>query len=48
MARRKVVPEALLKALPAPLYAKVKFAGPGAADEGQGRRDDDWPTKVGA
>ena len=40
MARRKVVPGALLKALPsASLYSNVKFAGPGSADEGQGRGD---------
>jgi hypothetical protein len=49
MARRKVVPASLLKALPsASLYANVKFAGPGAQTKAKAVVTTDWPTKVGS
>jgi putative spermidine/putrescine transport system substrate-binding protein len=49
MSRRKVVPSALLKALPsAALYANVKFAGPAAQTKAKAVVTTDWPTKVGS
>jgi len=49
MARRKVVPSALLKALPAAaLYANVKFAGPAAQTKAKAVVTTEWPTKVGS
>ena len=49
LARRKVVPAALLKALPAAkLYASVKFAGPDAQTKAKAVVTTDWPTKVGS
>jgi putative spermidine/putrescine transport system substrate-binding protein len=49
MARRKVVPAALLKALPpAALYANVKFAGPAAQTKAKAVVTTEWPTKVGS
>jgi putative spermidine/putrescine transport system substrate-binding protein len=49
MARRNVIPKALLNALPAPaLYAKVKFAGPGAQTAAKTKIAAEWPSKVGS
>ena len=49
MARRKVIPKALLTALPsASLYAGVKFAGPGAQTKAKATVSSEWPTKVGS
>jgi putative spermidine/putrescine transport system substrate-binding protein len=49
MARRKVVPAALLKALPAAaLYANVKFAGPAAQTKAKAVVTTEWPAKVGS
>jgi putative spermidine/putrescine transport system substrate-binding protein len=49
MARRKVIPKALLTALPsAALYAGVKFAGPGAQTKAKATVATDWPSKVGS
>jgi putative spermidine/putrescine transport system substrate-binding protein len=49
MARRKVVPSALLKALPAAaLYANVKFAGPAAQTKAKAVVTTEWPAKVGS
>ena len=48
MARRKVVPAALLKTLPsAALYASVKFAGPGLQTAAKAKVTAEWPAKVG-
>jgi len=49
MSRRKVVPKALLDALPAAnLYAQVKFASPGQLDKARAKIASDWPAKVGS
>ncbi len=49
MARRKVVPGALVRALPSPAaYAKVRFAGPVQNDRAAKLIAKDWPKKVGA
>jgi putative spermidine/putrescine transport system substrate-binding protein len=49
MAKRKVIPAALVKALPAPaLYAKVKFANPTQINKAKEKVKELWPTKVGA
>jgi hypothetical protein len=49
MARRKVIPKALLAALPsAALYATVKFAGPGLQTKAKATVTTDWPSKVGS
>jgi putative spermidine/putrescine transport system substrate-binding protein len=49
LARRKVIPKALLAALPsAALYANVKFAGPGAQTKAKAVVTSDWPAKVGS
>ena len=48
MAARKVVPAALVKALPSPaLYAKVKFANPKQNSDSKALILDQWPKKVG-
>ena len=49
MARRKVVPGALVRALPAPAaYAKVRFASPTQNDRAAKLIAKEWPKKVGA
>jgi putative spermidine/putrescine transport system substrate-binding protein len=49
MARRKVLPKALLNALPAPaLYAGVKFASRGQLTAARAKIASDWPSKVGS
>ena len=49
MARRKVIPRALVRALPAPAaYAKVRFASPTHQDRAKARIAKEWPKKVGA
>ena len=49
MARRKVIPKALLSALPsASLYSSVKFAGPGAQTKAKAVVTTEWPAKVGS
>jgi putative spermidine/putrescine transport system substrate-binding protein len=49
LARRNVIPKALLTALPsAALYAGVKFAGPGAQTKAKATVTSDWPAKVGS
>jgi putative spermidine/putrescine transport system substrate-binding protein len=49
MARRKVIPKALLAALPsASLYSSVKFAGPGAQTKAKAVVTTEWPAKVGS
>jgi putative spermidine/putrescine transport system substrate-binding protein len=48
LAQRKVLPKALLNALPAPsLYAKVKFASLAQQTKAKAKIATDWPTKVG-
>ena len=49
LAKRKVIPAALLAALPsADLYAKVKFASSGQQTAAKAKIATDWPAKVGA
>ena len=49
MARRKVVPKALVDALPAAnLYAQVKFASAGQLTAARNKIAADWPSKVGS
>jgi putative spermidine/putrescine transport system substrate-binding protein len=49
MSKRKVVPKALLSALPsAALYAKVKFASPGQLSAARTKIAAEWPAKVGS
>jgi putative spermidine/putrescine transport system substrate-binding protein len=49
MTRRKVIPKALLKALPAPaLYAQVRFASAGQLTAARNKIAAEWPAKVGA
>jgi putative spermidine/putrescine transport system substrate-binding protein len=49
MAKRKVIPKALLAALPAPAaYAQVRFASPGQLTAARTKIASDWPAKVGA
>jgi putative spermidine/putrescine transport system substrate-binding protein len=49
MAKRGVVPKALVKALPAAsIYAKVKFASSGQQTAAKAKIASDWPSKVGA
>jgi putative spermidine/putrescine transport system substrate-binding protein len=49
LARRKVIPRALLAALPAPAaYAKVKFATPAQQTAARAKIAAEWPSKVGA
>jgi putative spermidine/putrescine transport system substrate-binding protein len=49
LAKRKVLPKALLDALPAPaLYAKAKFASLGQQSAGKAKIASDWPSKVGS
>jgi putative spermidine/putrescine transport system substrate-binding protein len=48
MARRKVVPKALLNALPAPaLYSRVRFANPPQNTKARATINAQWPSKVG-
>lgn len=48
MTRRKVIPAALLKALPTPaLYDKVRFANRGQLAAARQKLKEDWPSKVG-
>ena len=48
MARRKVIPQRLIKALPAPAaYAKVRFATPAQNARARATIRDQWPSKVG-
>ncbi len=49
MVARKVVPSALIKALPpAAIYAKVKFASPAQQAKAKAIIKEQWPAKVGA
>lgn len=49
MARRKVIPAALVRALPSPAaYAKVKFASPGQLSRARAKIAAEWPSKVGS
>ena len=49
MVKRKVVPKALIDALPSPAaYAKVRFASPGQLTRARALITAQWPTKVGA
>ncbi len=49
MVARKVVPNALIKALPnAAAYSKVKFASVVAEHEGRATITTEWPKKVGS
>ncbi len=49
MVARKVVPNALIKALPAAnLYAKVKFASPKQGNDAKVVIKDQWPAKMGS
>jgi putative spermidine/putrescine transport system substrate-binding protein len=49
MSRRKVVPKALVNALPsANLYAKVKFASAGQLTSARNKIAAEWPAKVGS
>lgn len=48
MVKRKVVPAALLRALPSPeAYAKVKFASPKQLSAARAKIQAEWPSKVG-
>lgn len=48
MTRRKVIPAALLKALPTPaLYAQVRFANRAQLAAARQKIKDEWPSKVG-
>jgi putative spermidine/putrescine transport system substrate-binding protein len=49
MSRRKVVPKALVAALPAAnLYSQVKFASAGQLTNARNKIAAEWPTKVGS
>jgi putative spermidine/putrescine transport system substrate-binding protein len=49
LAKRKVIPKALLTALPAAsIYAKVKFASAGQQTAAKAKIASDWPSKVGS
>ena len=49
LATRKVIPAALLNALPAPaLYAKAQFASIGQQTKAKATIASDWPSKVGS
>jgi hypothetical protein len=49
MAKRGVVPKALVSALPAAsIYAKVKFANAAQQSAAKAKISSDWPGKVGA
>ena len=49
MVKRKVVPKALINALPsAAAYSKVRFASPGQVTRARALISAQWPTKVGA
>jgi putative spermidine/putrescine transport system substrate-binding protein len=49
LAKRKVVPASLLKALPAAsIYAQVKFASSGQQTKAKALIAQEWPSKVGA
>jgi putative spermidine/putrescine transport system substrate-binding protein len=49
MAKRKVVPKALIAALPAAsIYAKVKFASSGQQTAAKALIAQQWPSKVGS
>jgi putative spermidine/putrescine transport system substrate-binding protein len=49
MAKRGVVPKALVSALPAAsIYAKVRFASAGQQTAAKAKISSDWPSKVGA
>ena len=49
MVARKVVPSALIKALPNPAaYSKVKFAHPAQVTKARATISADWPKKVGS
>ncbi len=49
LAKRKVIPKALLAALPsASSYANVKFAGPSQQTKAKALIASEWPTKVGS
>jgi putative spermidine/putrescine transport system substrate-binding protein len=49
LAKRKVIPAALAKALPSPAaYAKVKFASPGQLARAGAKIAAEWPSKVGS
>ena len=49
MARRKVIPQNLLKALPSPaLYAQVRFANASQLNAARQKIASEWPSKVGA
>jgi putative spermidine/putrescine transport system substrate-binding protein len=48
MSRRKVIPKALIRALPSPAaYAKVRFATPAANAKARATIREQWPSKVG-
>jgi putative spermidine/putrescine transport system substrate-binding protein len=49
LAKRKVIPKALLTALPAAsIYAKVKFASAGQQTAAKAKIASEWPSKVGS
>jgi putative spermidine/putrescine transport system substrate-binding protein len=49
LATRKVIPKALLSALPSPaLYAKIKFASSGQQTKAKALIAQQWPAKMGA
>ena len=49
LAKRKVIPKALLSALPpASIYAKVKFASSGQQSAAKAKIASEWPSKVGS
>jgi putative spermidine/putrescine transport system substrate-binding protein len=49
LAARKVLPKALLAALPSPaLYAKAKFASLGQQSAAKAKIASDWPSKIGS
>jgi putative spermidine/putrescine transport system substrate-binding protein len=49
MAKRKVIPQSLLRQLPAPaLYARVRFANASQLNAARTRIASEWPAKVGS
>ena len=49
MTRRKVIPAALLRALPSPnAYAAVRFASPGQLSRARAKIAAEWPAKMGS
>jgi hypothetical protein len=49
MAKRNVIPKAMLAALPsASIYAKIKFANSGQQSKAKALIASQWPSKIGS